>query len=366
MTARPEARIDEVSVATYVVPTDEPESDGTLAWTSTTLVVVHASGGGATGLGFTYGDASVATLVRSLLADVVRGLDAMDGPTAWRAMVDAIRNQGRPGIASMAIAAVDVALWDLKARLLDLPLVSLLGAARPSVDVYGSGGFTSYDTPRLEEQLAGWIERGIPRVKMKVGRHPDRDGERVRAARRAIGPGTELFVDANGAWDRKQALAFAERFAGEGVSWLEEPVSSDDLAGLRLVRDRGPAGMDVSAGEYGYDLPCFRRMLEAGAVDVLQADLTRCAGISGFASVAALCWAHGIPLSAHCAPALHAHAACAAPGVRHIEYFHDHVRIEEMLFDGVLRPVKGALEPDLSRPGHGLELRSEDARRFAS
>jgi len=265
----------------------------------------------------------------------------------------------------MAIAAVDVALWDLKARLLDLPLVSLLGAARKTLPVYGSGGFTSYGLDRLGQQLGDWSARGIPRVKMKVGRDPEQDEERVSAARRAVGPDVELFVDANGAWDRKRALFFAERFARQDVTWLEEPVSSDDLAGLRLVRDRAPAGMQVTAGEYGYDLPYFRRMLEAGAVDVLQADLTRCGGITGFLDVAVLCRAWGIPLSSHCAPALHLHPGCCAPEIRHAEYFHDHVRIEEMLFDGVVRPVKGELEPDLSRTGHGLELKRADAQRYA-
>lgn len=366
MVARPEARIDEIVVSTYVVPTDFPESDGTLAWSSTTLVLVEASGGGRTGLGFTYADAATATLVRTLLADVVVGRDALDVPAAWQAMVRSIRNLGRPGICSMAIAAVDVALWDLKAKLLDLPLVGLLGAVRGELPVYGSGGFTSYPIPRLEEQLSGWVARGIPRVKMKVGRDPEHDEERVRAARRAIGPSAELYVDANGAWDRKQALAFAERFEPQGVSWLEEPVSSDDLAGLRLVRDRAPAGMDVTAGEYGYDLPYFRRMLDAGAVDVLQADLSRCAGVSGFLAVAALCEAWGVPLSSHCGPALHLHPGCAVGAMRHAEYFHDHVRIEEMLFDGVARPTDGALRPDLTRPGLGLEFKQADADRYAA
>jgi L-alanine-DL-glutamate epimerase-like enolase superfamily enzyme len=143
-------------------------------------------------------------------------------------------------------------------------------------------------------------------------------------------------------------------------------VSSDDLEGLKLLRDRGPAGMNIAAGEYGYDLPYFRRMLEAGAVDVLQADASRCGGVTGFIQAAALSDAHAIPLSAHCAPSLHAHVACATPALRHIEYFHDHARIEQMLFDGALLPKRGALEPDLSRPGMGLSLKKKDAARFAS
>jgi len=217
----------------------------------------------------------------------------------------------------------------------------------------------------LQQQLSGWANNGTPRVKMKVGRQPSRDPERVRAAREAIGCEVDLFVDANGAYGRKQALMLAKMFAESGVRWFEEPVSSDDLDGLRLIRDEGPAGMDITAGEYGYDLFYFRRMLEAGSVDVLQADATRCAGITGFLQAAALCSAQPIPLSAHCAPSLHVHPGCALTPVRHIEYFHDHVRIEQMLFDGALLPVHGVLYPDLTRPGMGLELKRADANRFA-
>jgi L-alanine-DL-glutamate epimerase-like enolase superfamily enzyme len=261
----------------------------------------------------------------------------------------------------MAIAAVDIALWDLKATLLDLPLFRLLSAERTAVPVYGSGGFTSLPLEVLERQLAGWVEQGIPRVKMKIGTNPEHDLERVRAARGAIGADTALFVDANGAYQRKQALDFANRFAELGVVWFEEPVSSDDLAGLHLIRNRGPAGMDIAAGEYGYDAFTFRRMLEAGAVDVLQADATRCGGITGFLRVAALCDAFGIPFSAHCAPSIHVHPGCAAPRLIHLEYFHDHARIERMLFDGALDPVGGMLHPATDRPGLGLTLKTPDA-----
>jgi L-alanine-DL-glutamate epimerase-like enolase superfamily enzyme len=142
-------------------------------------------------------------------------------------------------------------------------------------------------------------------------------------------------------------------------------VSSDDLKGLRVIRDRAPASVEIAAGEYGYDIDYFRRMLEAGAVDVLQADATRCGGITGFLDAAALCSAHHLPLSAHTAPLLHTHVCCAAP-VRHLEYFHDHVRIEQLFFDGVPEPVNGELQPDLSRPGMGVELKKKDAERFAA
>jgi L-alanine-DL-glutamate epimerase-like enolase superfamily enzyme len=201
---------------------------------------------------------------------------------------------------------------------------------------------------------------------MKVGRDPSADVDRVRAARRAVGPEPELFVDANGAYGRKEALAFADAFAAEHVSWFEEPVTSDDLEGLRLLRDRGPAGMEISAGEYGSDPWYFRRMLEAGAVDVIQADATRCLGVTGFQRAVALAEAHHTPLSAHTAPGLHVHLCCAAEVVRHLEWFHDHVRIERLLFDGFLEPVDGLLAPALDRPGLGLELKRSDAERYAS
>ena len=363
---RVEVAIERLDVSAFVVPTDFPESDGTLAWDKTTLVVVEATGGGKQSLGYTYADTATALLIKDFLTPVITGRDAMAVDGTWAAMVHAIRNLGRPGIVSMAIAAVDAALWDLKARLLDLPLVTLLGAVREGVPVYGSGGFTSYSFEQLQEQLGGWVNEGISRVKMKVGTHPSDDLDRVRAAREAIGQKTELFVDANGAYSRKQAFAFAEKFKDDyGVSWFEEPVPSDDLEGLRLLRDRAPAGLDIAAGEYGYDLIYFRRMLEAGAVDVLQADASRCAGITGFLRVATLCEANSIPLSAHCAPSLHAHPCCALTPVRHVEYFHDHERIEHMLFDGTLTPVNGELRPDLSRPGMGIEFKRSDATRFA-
>jgi L-alanine-DL-glutamate epimerase-like enolase superfamily enzyme len=358
--------ITDTAVSVYTIPTDFPESDGTLEWTSTTIVIVELAAGRAAGLGYTYGHKAAATLIADLLLPLVRRRDAMDVTGAWIAMTRAVRSQGRAGLAAMAIAAVNTAMWDLKARLLDVPLVTLLGAVRDAVPVYGSGGFTSYSIDRLQKQLAGWVERGISKVKMKVGRSPADDDARVRAAREAIGPDTELFVDANGAYGCKQALVHAEAFADAGVTWLEEPVSSDDLESLRRLRDRAPAGMDIAAGEYGYDLYYFRRMIDAGAVDVLQADATRCAGITGFLQVGALCDAYNTPLSSHTASALHVHPCCALGRVRHLEHFHDHERIERLLFDGVPRVVNGMMGPDLSRPGFGVEFKRADATRYAA
>lgn len=359
-------RVDSIHVTPCVVPTDAPESDGTFEWSHTTIVIVEVRGERQVGIGYTYASESTAKVVEESLAEVVKGSSAMDVSATLSRMLHRVRNLGRSGIASMAISAVDAALWDLKARILQVPLAILLGREREVVPVYGSGGFTSYSEKRLCAQLAGWVEQGIGRVKMKVGRDPDADVARVRAVRRAIGDAAELFVDANGAYDRKQALAFAERFAELGVSWFEEPVSSDDLAGLHLLRERAPSGMHIAAGEYGYDPFYFERMLEAQGVDILQADMTRCGGVTGFRDVGALCAAHAVPLSGHCAPSLHGHVACAIRNLVHLEYFHDHARIEQLLFDGALVARNGVLVPDVSAVGNGLELKRVAAKKFAA
>jgi L-alanine-DL-glutamate epimerase-like enolase superfamily enzyme len=361
-----DAPITAVRARAYTIPTDAPESDGTIAWDSTTLVLAEVEAGGVTGLGYSYASATAARVVDDVLAKAVVGLEAADIPAAWEAMVRQVRNLGLRGVCACAISAVDNALWDLKAKRLGVSLAALLGRRRERVAVYGSGGFTSYDEARLREQLGGWVHHdGCAFVKMKVGRDPAADAGRVRTAREAIGEGARLFVDANGALTPKMALAFAERVAGRGVAWFEEPVSSDDLEGLALVRSRAPAGMEIAAGEYGFDPFYFRRMVEAGAVDVLQADATRALGITGFLRAADLADAWNLPLSSHCAPAIHLAAACAAPRLVHMEWFHDHVRIEQMLFEGAPRVKDGHIAPDLSRPGHGLEFKRRDAERFA-
>jgi L-alanine-DL-glutamate epimerase-like enolase superfamily enzyme len=359
-----EAPIRQVSAAAYRIPTDAPEADGTYAWDATTLVVVTLGAGDQIGLGYTYADASIASLIQGALNQAIKSRDAFDIPGCALAMQRAVRNLGRSGLASCAISAIDTALWDLKARAAALPLASLLGRCRETVPVYGSGGFTTYDDGRMREQLQGWTEHdGCQAVKIKIGAHPGDDPRRIWVAKEAIGE-RQLFVDANGALSARQALGLADTCADADLRWFEEPVTSDDLSGLRLVREAAPQATDVAAGEYIYSLDDARRLLEAGAVDVLQADVTRCGGVSGFLQVAALCEAHHTDLSGHCAPALHRHVACAVPRLRHLEWFHDHVRIEQMLFDGAPTPQAGEIAPDLSAPGHGLIFKTADAERF--
>jgi L-alanine-DL-glutamate epimerase-like enolase superfamily enzyme len=359
--------INSIEISAYTVPTDAPEADGTIAWDSTTVVLVQVAGGDAVGTGWTYAPTASGDVIHETLAAVVQDRSCWDVTGAHEAMVRAVRNMGRPGVAGCAISAVDTALWDLKARLLGLPLHHLLGAVNADVPVYGSGGFTTYGKAQLHDQFASWVEdQRIPRVKMKIGEswgtRMRRDLARMRHARQIIGPRTELFVDANGAYTRKQAVRLMQLAADLDVRWFEEPVSSDDLTGLCQVRSRIDA--DVAAGEYGYDLSYFQRMCAAQAVDCLQADASRCGGITGWQRAATVAAAHGLQISGHCAPHLHVHVAAATANTRHLEWFHDHVRIESMLFDGTLDPTGGSLSPRDDAPGHGLEFRASDAQRY--
>jgi L-alanine-DL-glutamate epimerase-like enolase superfamily enzyme len=357
--------VEDLEVRVYTVPTDAPEGDGTLTWDSTTIVLVRVRAGGQVGTGWTYGPPACASVVRDQLRDLVVGSSALDPPARTHAGIDAVRNAGRPGVTSCAISAVDVALWDLKARLLGLPLHRLLGALRDEVAVYGSGGFTTYDDARTTEQLEGWVGQGIGRVKIKIGESAGadvaRDLARVRLARKVIGDDVELFVDANGGYGVGQAVRVGRQLDELGVLWFEEPVTSDDLDGLHEVRSR--VGADVTAGEYGYDLTYFRRMCEAQSVDCLQVDASRCGGVTEWLRAAAVAASYHLDVSAHCAPHLHAHVAAATPRLRHLEWFHDHVRIEQLFFDGALDPSGGTLRLT-DAPGLGLELREQDAERY--
>ncbi len=359
------ARVERLEVGAYEVPTaTEKESDGTLEWNSTTLVVVELRCGGHTGLGYTYCDPTAAAVIDSKLRGSIEGADPLMPEHAWTQMQVQARQLGQVGIAAMAISAVDVALWDLKAKLLGVCLADALPRFRESVPIYGSGGFCDYSPEQLREQVRGWVDDGFRSVKIKVGRDAHADLERVELVRSVAGDDVEVMVDANGANNPPDAVLWARRYSELGVTYFEEPVSSDDLMGLAYVRDHAPAGMAVAAGEYGWNLPYFQRMLDAEAVHILQADVTRCGGITNMVRVDGLCKARCMPSSAHCAPALSAHACCAMETNIHIEYFFDHYRIERMLFDGTLEPDGGTLTPDRGRLGLGLEFKRSDAARY--
>ena len=359
-----EIPISNVEILVYKFPTKSPEADGTIAWNSTTMVLTRVSAGGQSGIGYTYASEAAAMVIQNDLKQCIIGKNALDIPEMNFSMISAIRNNGNCGIAMMAVSSVDNALWDLKAKILQLTLCRLIGMERDKMLVYGSGGFTSYTDGQLTKQLSGWVSEGIQFVKMKIGTHFSKDPQRIAVARKAIGNEAGLFVDANGAYTTRQALMLEEKCRKYRVDWFEEPVTSDNLDGLRFIREHSDANTNIAAGEYGYNLIYFKKMLQAKAVDILQADATRCGGITNYLKAGAIAHSWQIPFSSHCAPSLHLHPSLSLPSFYIAEYFFDHVRIEKMAFDGFNEPVKGCMKPDLSKPGFGLTLKEKDLKKF--
>ncbi len=345
-----------LETATFRFPTVAPEADGTLDWDATTVVAVQAHAEGTTGLGWTYSTAAVCDVVHDHLGPAVESLDPMNVPAAWQAMHRVCRNLGTQGLVAQAISAVDIALWDLKARLVGMALADLFGRARDTVPVYGSGGFTTTDDDDLRREVEHWAAMGCTAIKIKVGESwgaaVERDLARIATVRTVAGDGVSLMADANGAYRRGQARRVGAALDELGVVWFEEPVSSDDVEGLAAVRDA--VRCDVAAGEYAADLYDVARLCPV--VDCLQLDVTRCGGYSGFLRGAAVAAAHNLDVSAHCAPALHVPVAAAIPNLRHVEWFADHARVEPVLVDGAPTVHDGVIRP-ASTPGHGLSLR---------
>jgi L-alanine-DL-glutamate epimerase-like enolase superfamily enzyme len=349
--------IASVTVAVHRFPLAEPESDGTLTWDATTAVTVTLEAGGHIGLGWTYSSPAAAVVIAEHFADVVYGRDVFDVDAGWQAMHRAGRNFGTRGLVMQALSAVDIAWWDLKARVLDVSLIDLFGAARDRVPIYGSGGFTSLTTGQLEEQVAWWQSVGCTAMKIKIGEawgsDPGRDLERVQQLRRLAGDEIDLMVDANGGYTVAQARRVGAALDDLGVVWFEEPVSSDDRAGLGAIRSA--LRCDVTAGEYAADGYEIGQLLPV--VDCLQLDATRCGGYTGFLAGAAMARAQNLQVSAHCAPALHTPVAAAVSNLRHVEWFADHVRLESDLVNGAPEPVDGQLPVNRDGSGHGMTLR---------
>jgi L-alanine-DL-glutamate epimerase-like enolase superfamily enzyme len=266
------------------------------------------------------------------------------------------RNYGTKGLYAQASSAMDIARWDLTARLLEIPVSTLAGGrCRDAVPIYGSGGFTTLTDTQLEQQVNWWRSIGAASMKIKIaeawGARPDRDLHRVQRLRELAGPNVQLMVDANGGYRIGQARAIGHALDDLGVTWFEEPVSSDDPEGLALLRDT--LRCEITAGEYAADRYDVAALLPA--VDCLQLDATRCGGYTGFLRGAALAASRNLDISAHCAPALHAPIATAVPNLRHIEFFADHARLEPELVDGATTAHDGHLHPH-SAMGHGLTL----------
>ncbi|MBI1355087.1 MAG: uroporphyrinogen decarboxylase [Acidobacteria bacterium] len=350
--------IESADAAYYRVPLPAPVSDATHgAMTDFELVVCRLRDDkGLEGLGYTYtvgrGGTAVHAMVRDDLAPALLGSDCSDIEAVWEAMQHRLHWVGRGGAASFAIAAVDVALWDLAARRAEQPLWRFLGGKDPRVDVYAGGIDLDLPLEELLEQARQTLDAGFRAIKMKVGRERlAEDVERIRAMRELLGEGFPLMVDANMAWELDEAIRRSQAFAEFDLVWLEEPLDPGDFEGhAELVCEDGPA---IATGENLHSVEEFSRLLGFGAADYPQPDLATMGGVTAWRQVQRMAYDYKRPVTTHGVHDLHVHLLAASPNASYLEWHG--FGLERFLLDGPLTIEDGqAVAPE--RPGHGVRL----------
>ena len=331
------------------------------------LFVHIATDEGTEGLGIGQGSPGVRQVVEDGLKDVLIGRDPLDLERLWSDMFWRVRGYGRKGIAFCAMSAVDIGLWDLKAKALGLPLYKLLGPYAESVPIYGSGGWTDMTVDELIEQARGFIEQGTDRVKIKVGKDFGKaereDIERVAAVREAVGDDVALYIDANGAYYPKQAVYMAREFEQHQVGWFEEPVLADDIAGLAEVRRA--INIPVATGEQEYTKYGFKALLSGGGADIVQPDVGRVGGVTEWMKVAHMADAFGLQVAPHAMQQVHLHLACATPNLKLVERLDVETEGDAIWYTEVPQPKDGMWSPFRDKPGLGLELDPYAVERWA-
>ena len=259
---------------------------------------------------------------------------------------------------SRAASAIDIGLWDLKAKALGLPLYRLLGAFTDTVPIYGSGGWTDFSEQELVAEMTGHVEQGIKAVKMKIGKDMGKsereDIERVAAVRKAVGDDVALYVDVNSGYYAKQAIYMCKEFEQYQVGWIEEPVLADDLTGLAEIRRA--VSIPVATGEEEYTKQGFKELISGGAVDIVQPDVQRIGGVTEWMKVARLAEAFGLPMAPHAAQLVHLHVACAIPNLKAVEYMNHYLEADRLWYTEFPEPRDGMWSPYPDKPGLGLEL----------
>jgi L-alanine-DL-glutamate epimerase-like enolase superfamily enzyme len=313
---------------------------------------------GVEGLGVGTGQDAIRSVVERNLKDLLIGQDPFEIEKLWNDMFWRVRGYGRKGVAFQAISAVDIGLWDLKAKALGVPLFRLLNPYTDRVPVYGSGGWTNFDEQELIAEQMGYVERGFPRIKMKVARDFGRaerdDVARLAAVRRAVGDEVEIYVDANNGYYAKQAIRMSMRFEDFDVGWFEEPVIADDVEGLRAVSQA--TTIPVATGEHEYTKFGFKELIARGGADIVQPDVGRVGGVTEWMKVAALAHAFNLPVAPHAVQLVHLHCAMATPNLKVVEYLGVAERNDRFFYTEFPEPVDGWWAPYPDRPGLGLEL----------
>lgn len=320
---------------------------------------------GLEGLGISAGHSAVQAVVEHTLKDVLIGQDPFDVEKLWNLMFWHVRGFGRKGVAFCAISALDIALWDLKAKALGLPLYKLLGPYTDSVPVYGSGGWTNFDESQLVEEQLGYVERGFRRIKMKVGKdfgtREDEDVKRLATVRKAVGDDVEIYVDANNGYYAKQAIRMSKVFEEFDVKWLEEPVLADDVEGLAAVARA--TTIPVATGEHEYTKFGFKDLIARGGADIVQPDVGRVGGVTEWLKVAHLAHAFNLPVAPHSYQLIHLHVACATPNLKVVEYLGAVEQSDRVWYAEFAEPVNGMWSPDPTKLGLGLELNPDTVAR---
>ena len=357
-------KITDVTTTVLSYPHVRPVQDSTMpaptldvGGRSQLFVHIHTDQG-TEGLGVGQAAPGVRQVVESTLRGVLIGQDPFSIEKLWNDMFWRIRGFGRKGVAFCALSAVDTGLWDLKAKAVGLPLYKLLGPFTESVPIYGSGGWTNLTEDELVAEMVGYVQQGIGRVKMKVGKDFGRsereDLQRLAAVRRALGDDVAVYVDANNGYYAKQAIYMAKEFEQFQVGWFEEPVLADDIQGLAEIRQA--INIPVATGEHEYSKYGFKDLITRGGADIVQPDVGRVGGVTEWMKVAHMAHAFNLPVAPHAVQLVHLHLGCATPNLKVVEYLGTALEGDRVWYTEIPEPKDGMWAPFPDRPGLGLEL----------
>lgn len=361
------AIIEKVETGFYRVPLPVPLSDSTHGtMTSFELITARVrDADGAEGMGYTYttghNGGAVAHLLSREISELVAGEDADRIERLWQKVWWGLHYGGRGGPSVLALSALDVALWDLKARRAKLPLWRLLGGHDPAVPCYAGGIDLHLSVDDLVKEHDRNLGNGFRAIKMKVGRaRMSEDVARIKGLRTHLGDGFPLMADANMAWSADEAIRRARAFQPFDLVWLEEPIIPDDVAGHARIVAEG--GLPIATGENLRSLYEFKALIAAGGVTYPEPDVTNCGGITTFMKVAHLAEAYNLPVTSHGAHDVSVHLLAACPNRSFLE-IHGFGLDRYMASPLVLRDGN-AIAPD--RPGHGIQFDWDGLGRHAA
>jgi len=362
-------KITKITSQIVRLPAEESLADGPPVFGPTydfvTLEIATDEGIGGIGVTF-FGGALTGALKAAVdgLGALTVGMDPLAHERIAQTLADAASSAGPGGIFTLALAAIDMALWDIKGKACGLPVATLLGGQRASVPTYASGALMRpIPLDAVERSAHRLIERGFRQVKMQLAlpghTSPDIEVQRARVVRNAVGPGIDLMCDINQRWDVRQAISIGRRLEEVGFFWLEDVVACDDFRGMAKVADA--LATPLAGGEYLYGTVPFRHMLEAGSVDIPMIDVLRAGGITQWMKIAGMAQSFNLPVVSHLLPEIHVHMVAACPNGLTVEYMPWSCR----LFEEVPQPRDGMIEVP-QKPGLGLAFDRDILTRYGA